>query len=313
MHKLRAFIRSRGLSVSTEGHYCRWIKRFIKYHSFNDPSEMMPKHVEQYLHHMVVVDEVTTNTQKAALNALAFLFNQFLGRPLGQIRVTKSKRRRKVPVVLSHHEALSLIAALASPWRLVAQLMYGSGLRINEALSLRINHIDFSGGLIVVNAGKGGKDRVTLLPESLIPSLEQQICMVQALHSADSRRGLGRTYIAGGKHSPTKSRAKQLGWQFLFPARSISFDVQKQVPVRYHLSDAAMSTQLKHATRSLGLTKNATPHTFRHSFATRLLESGQSIRVIQELLGHANVSTTEIYTHVLHKHGLDIASPLDAL
>jgi integron integrase len=310
IHRLRAFIRKRNLSLSTEKSYVNWTKRFIKFHGMKHPDEMGPEHVEQFLHSLAVVDVVTVNTQKAALNAMAFLFNQFLAMPLGQLNITSAKRKHKVPIVFSHKEALKVIGALAPPWNLMASIMYGSGLRVSEVITLRVKDIDFDNHRLVVENGKGGKDRVTMLPTTLTEQLTHQIDVTFSVHQSDLKRGHGSAYLAEQVSDKLSARSKEFSWQYLFPSNTLSFDLSSQLPRRHHVSEKTLQRQVKCSIIQCRLTKSGSPHTFRHSFATRLLEQGVSIRVIQELLGHASVTTTEIYTHVLHKRSLDIKSPL---
>ncbi len=311
IHRLRAFIRKRQLSWSTEKSYVNWVKRFIKFHRMKHPEEMKSAHVEQFLHHLAVDCHVTTNTQKAALNAIAFLFNQFLELPLGTLNITPAKKKRKVPVVFSHFEALAVIDTMSSPWKLMTNLMYGGGLRVNEVVSLRIKDIDFDNKRLIVENGKGGKSRVTVLPKSLTKALELQINNTYMQHQADLRRGLGSVYISDNIADRLSQDSKTFAEQYLFPARTISFDMASRTPRRHHVNEKSLQRKVKEAIAFSRINKNGTPHTFRHSFATRLLERGTSIRVIQDLLGHSDVSTTEIYTHVLMNKTLNIKSPLE--
>lgn len=313
MHKLRTFIRRHGLAATTEKNYCSWVKRFIRFHQYVHPSEMTKKHVEQFLHHLVVVEKVTINTQKSALNALAFLFNKFLDSPLGDLKITRAKRGPKLPTVLSHSEAIAVINSLLPPSKLVVQLLYGSGLRINEALSIRLKDLDFDANQLSVVNGKGTKNRFTILPTTLNEDLLFQIEIVKRLHHADLANGNGWTSADSNEINYLNRRLRSLPWQFLFPSNTISYDLESKRPVRSHISDSLIQRHVRIASKRCRLIKEVTPHAFRHSFATRLLESGTNIRVIQDLLGHANVSTTEIYTHVLHKHGYSLRSPIDDL
>ena len=313
MHKLRFHIRQQGLAASTERNYVGWIKRFIKYHQYLHPEKMSKQQVEQFLHHLVVVEGVTINTQKSALNALAFLFNQYLETPLGKLNITRAKRRPKLPSVLSHSEALAVINYLHPPSKLVVQLLYGSGLRINEALSIRLKDLDFDANRLSVVNGKGGKNRFIILPSQLHDDIRFQIEHVKRLHAADLANNGGWVMADENEISHNNKRLRELAWQYLFPANSLSYEIRFKRLVRHHLSESSIQRYVKKAVKQCELIKEVTPHTFRHSFATRLLESGTNIRVIQELLGHADVSTTEIYTHVLHKHGHAVLSPMDLL
>ncbi len=311
MHQLRAFIRSRNLSLATERAYCAWIKRYIKYYQFKHPRDLDHRHVEQFLHHLVVVDNVRKNTQKAALNSLAFLYNQFLQQPLGDLNITRSRRPRKLPVVLSHKEAMMIIESLDHPWRLITQLMYGSGLRVGEVVSLRVRDLDFDARLLRVSNGKGDKDRSTILPFELIDPLRQQILLVDQQLSTDLANGFGEVYVSAAAERLNLSARTELRWQYLFPSATLYFDHAARTARRHHVQDRTLQRKIKQVVKRRRILKDASCHTFRHSFATRLLEQGTNIRVVQELLGHASVSTTEIYTHVLNRKALSTQSPID--
>ena len=311
MHKLRAFIRAKNLAYTTEKTYCLWVKRYIFYHNKQHPEEMSVAHVEQFLHHLAVVKNVSISTQKTALNALAFLYNQFLDRPLGRIHITKATVQRRVPVVFSHQEAIAVIERLSHPWQLIASIMYGSGLRTSEAISVRVKDIDFDQHMIIVRSGKGGKDRRTILPEIVIDQLHEQIITVMRLHESDLKNGYGEVAMPNALSRKYPSAAKELAWQYLFPSYKFSRDPRSGVERRHHVYDRSLQRNVKNSIRACGIPKHASCHTFRHSFATRLLEQGNDIRTVQELLGHSNVETTEIYTHVLHKGVLGVRSPVD--
>lgn len=311
MHRLRHFIRIKGLSHATEQSYCGWVKRFIKYNHFQRPEQMNGQHVEQFLHHLVIANNVSVNTQKSALNALAFLYNQFLQMPLGQLNITKAKKQRTPPVVFSHDEAISVIQSLTHPWNLISQLMYGAGLRVSEAVRLRIQDIDFDNKIIKVERSKGGASRNTLLPTETINLLNRQFDIVGDLHDRDLRNGFGQVFISDSRADTELKTSSEFNWQYLFPSKTMSFDLVAQCPRRHHVQIKSVQRHIKQAIKRCRITKSASPHTFRHSFATHLLEQGTNIRVVQELLGHKNVSTTQIYTHVLHKDIFKIRGPLD--
>ena len=311
MHQLRAFIRSRNLAYKTEKTYCLWIKRYIFYHNKQHPKDMNAFHVEQFLHHLAVVENVSIGTQKVALNALAFLYNQYLNQSLGAIYITKAKVQRRVPVVFSHKEATAVIKSLNHPWQLLASIMYGGGLRTSESITLRVKDIDFEQQMIIVRSGKGGKDRRTILPESLCSQLHEQIIAVTRLHESDLTNGYGEVYMPDALARKYPSAAKELAWQYLFPSHKYSRDPRSGVERRHHVHDRSLQRNVKNAIRACRIPKHANCHTFRHSFATRLLEQGNDIRTVQELLGHSSVETTEIYTHVLHKGVLGVHSPMD--
>lgn len=312
MPKLRSFIRAKNLAYKTEKTYCQWIKRYIKYHRLTHPGELDGRHVEQFLHHLAVVDSVSISTQRTALNSLAFLYNQFLDQPLGKLNITPSRVPRKIPSVFSKREAAAVISHLSSPWNLAASLMYGSGLRTNEVLSLRVSDIDFERLVIAVMNGKGNKDRYALLPHILTSRLKDHIKLVKSIHTADLKNGLGETILPGARTLTNSLLAKEFGSQFLFPSSRLMYDLSAKKPRRHHIYDRSLQRQVKQAILNAGINKRASCHTFRHSFATHLLEQGTDIRTVQELLGHANVSTTQIYTHVLHTGILKTASPLDS-
>lgn len=309
--RLRAFIRSRNLSYRTEKAYVYWIKRLIKFHGMKHPEEMTYIHIEKFLNHQSSVVNTSKNTQKAALNAFSFVFNQFLQRPLGQLSIAFARRGRKLPTFFSHVEAMSIIDQLDPPWKLITQLMYGSGLRVSEVISLRVQDINFDDYVININNAKGQKDRRTLLPRGTIQPLRLQLEIVKQQHKLDLVRGLGFTYVEN--KNDIKGISSHFSQQYLFPAKTVSFDTTTQTQVRYHVSDKSVQRQVKFAIKRSKIEKEGSPHTFRHSFATRLLESGTNIRVIQELLGHSHVSTTQIYTHVSNKNSNKVSSPLDVM
>ncbi len=311
LDKMRAFIRSKNLSYRTEKTYIYWVKRYIKYHRLKHPETMHAGHVEQFLHHLAIVENVASNTQRAGLNALAFLYNQFLESPLGDLNITRARSTRRVPVVFSHKEAIEVIKYLSFPWKTIAEIMYGSGLRISEAIGLRVKDIDFDQMMIIVRQGKGGKDRRTVLPEIVIPQLKEQITAVLRIHRSDLEMGYGEVYLPGALARKYPSAAKDPAWQYIFPSVKLSRDPRANKIRRHHVLDRSLQRRVKQAIRTAGIPKHANCHTFRHSFATRLLEQGNDIRTVQELLGHSNVSTTEIYTHVLNRGVLGVRSPVD--
>ena len=311
MTRLRSFIRAKNLAYKTEQTYCFWIKRYLKYHKLQQPQNLSSQHVEQYLHHLAVVDNVSVGTQKVALNSLAFLYNQFLEQPLGNLNITKAKVSRKIPTVFSHKEATAIILNLTSPWKLLAQLMYGSGLRTSEAIKLRVKDIDFDHQMIIVRSGKGNKDRRTVLPDALAFDLQLQIQVVSKIHQKDISDGYGEVYMPNALNRKYRTASKQLPWQFLFPSHKLSKDPRTSDIRRHHVYDRSLQRNVKKAIQKAHIPKHASCHTFRHSFATKLLEQGNDIRTVQELLGHADVKTTEIYTHVLHKGVLGVKSPID--
>jgi integron integrase len=311
MHRLRADIRAKNLAYKTEKTYTHWIKRYIRFHNMTQPEKMGAQHVEQFLHHLAVVENVSVSTQKTALNSLAYCYNQFLKLPLGKLNITHAKVSQRVPVVFSHKEALAIIDGLLPPWKLIAKIMYGSGLRTSEVISLRVKDIDFDQDMILVRSGKGGKDRRTVLSDSIQSELHEQILHTAKLHEADLANGFGEVYLPNALHKKYPSAAKELAWQYVFPSFRLSVDPRSKILRRHHVNDRTLQKNVKKAILKARITKHASCHTFRHSFATKLLEQGNDIRTVQELLGHADVKTTEIYTHVLHKGVLGVRSPID--
>ncbi|HEY0892202.1 MAG TPA: integron integrase, partial [Cellvibrio sp.] len=253
------------------------------------------------------------NTQRTALNALIFFYNKFLNKNIEGLAPVRATKHRRVPVVFSHDEAVRIIQRLEQPYKLAVQLMYGAGLRLNECLALRVKDVDFSGNQLIVRAGKGGKDRRTVLPQALVGDLRQQITIVQKLHELDTVEGFGEVYMPNRLAEKYPQQARSLTWQFLFPSANRSVDPRSEVIRRHHLYDGTLQRKVKDALSEAKIFKHASCHTFRHSFATQLLVAGYDIRTVQELLGHSDVKTTEIYTHVLNKGGLGVRSPLDVL
>lgn len=317
LDRLRAFMRTRNLAYATEKTYIHWVLRYIRFNGRQHPETLSARHVDAFLSHLALQRHCSPSTQKTALNALVFLYREFLQHPLDDLNFSYSHKAPRVPVVFSHEEATAIISNLSGTNKLVAQLIYGAGLRINEALRLRIKDVDFSMHQITVRAGKGNKDRVTLLPETLIQPLRLQIDTVLALHQQDIADGYGEAYMpfALAKKYPAQARAP--AWQYVFAAAQLSDDPrnvdQTGNPVRrrHHVLDRTVQRAIAHAMRQAGIYKHGNSHTLRHSFATRLLESGYDIRTIQKLLGHADLKTTEVYTHVVKRGGFGVKSPVD--
>ncbi len=311
MDQLRQCIRQQRLAYSTEKTYTHWVKVFINYHNKRHPKDMGAAEVEAFLHFLALERRVTSNTQKTALNALVFLYRQFLQQPFENINITFAKYPQKIPTVFSHDEALRIIDSLHGSYRLMAQLMYGAGLRISEVLRLRVKDIDFSQRVIIVLFSKGNRHRRTIMPASIENELRAQIEKVSILHKEDLAAGFGSVYLPYALAKKYPNAPRELGWQYLLPASGIATDPRSGELRRHHVMDRTVQRKVKQAIRANNINKQASCHTFRHSFATRLLEQGYDLRTIQELLGHSDVSTTEIYTHVLNKGGRGVNSPLD--
>ncbi|MFT5603637.1 MAG: integron integrase [Paracoccaceae bacterium] len=269
--------------------------------------------VEVFLSHLAKERTCSVNTQRIALNALVYLYKRFMGLDIGDLAFKPAQVARRLPVVYSREEITAILSNLRGVHRLLVELMYGSGLRKAELLSLRIKDIDFGSNNIFVRGGKGNKDRTTMLPQRLIPSLKQQIAHVERLHTQDTTDDYGDVYLPDALNRKYPSTAKDTAWQFLFPSTRIEKDPRSSVLRRHHLHPSALSKQIRQAVRSAGVHKPAKSHGFRHSFATHLIESGYDLRTIQELLGHSDISTTEIYTYVVNRGGKGVMSPADSL
>ncbi len=311
MHKVRLDMRERGYAYATERTYCHWIKRFICFNGKKHPSVMGENEVNAFLSDLAVRKHCSPATQRIVLNALIYLYRKFLGRELDNLLFEKSRKTRRLPVVLSHTEVGLLLDHMQGLHRLMAELLYGSGLRLNELLSLRVKDIDFHMRTITVRSGKGDKDRTTLLPDKLIEPLKDQIAHVQKLHQRDLEDGYGDVYLPYALARKYPGGCHELAWQFVFPSTRIGACPRTGVLRRHHLHETALRKHVKKARMQAGINKLVHCHTFRHSFATRLLESGYDLRTIQKLLGHSDVKTTEIYTHVLRRGPMGVVSPLD--
>ena len=311
--QIRIHMRNNGLAYKTEKTYIHWIVRFIRFHNLKHPIEMGAAEVEQFLSHLALSRNIAQGTQRIALNSLAYLYNRFFQRPLGSITWKSARKPPRIPTVFSHEEAQSVIRLLPYPFSLMAKLMYGCGLRISECLRLRIKDIDFDMQTILVREGKGSKDRTTVLPASLAEQLRQQITRTLMLHKIDLENGYGKVYLpnALARKFPKAETAPE--WQFLFPAPRLSVDPTDGTVRRHHVVDRTLQKAVKEAIYKARIYKKAGCHTFRHSFATRLLEQNYDLRTIQTLLGHSDVATTQIYTHVVKRGALAVKSPVDII
>lgn len=313
MHKLRLHMRENGLAYRTEQTYTHWIKRFIYFHGKKHPKHMGENEIEAFLTDLGVRRDCSVSTQKIALNSLVYLYKRYMGLALENLDFSGAKLHRRLPVIYSRQEVQQIIEQLKDPYQLMVQLMYGTGVRKAELLSLRVKDIDFASNNIYVRHGKGGKDRTTMLPQALADKLRDQIIIVETRHQKDIEMGYGEVYMPNALARKSPTVAFELGWQFLFPASSIGVDPRNGVKRRHHIHPTTLSKQLKAVFRQLKLAKPARSHSFRHSFATHLLEGGYDLRTIQELLGHSDITTTEIYTHVVNRGGSGVLSPMDAL
>lgn len=313
LEQVRSRLRVKHYSIRTERSYVDWIKRFIWFHGKRHPKEMGVHEVEAYLSHLAVQRNVSASTQNQAKSALLFLYKDVLGVDLPWMdNVVKAKVPRRLPVVLTQTEALQVMQQFEGTLALMAGLLYGSGLRLMECVRLRVKDIEFSRCEILVREGKGNKDRVTMLPTSLVEPLKQHLIKVRALHEKDLAQGYGEVYLPNALARKYPNAGRQWGWQYVFPSRVLSIDPRSDAVRRHHADEKALQRAMRKAVSEAGIVKPATPHTFRHSFATHLLQSGYDIRTVQELLGHKDVQTTMIYTHVLNRGGRGVVSPLDA-
>lgn len=312
LDEVRQCLRSRHYSLRTEAVYLGWIRRFILANGKRHPREMGAAEVEAFLTALAVQGQVSASTQNQALSALLFLYRQVLGIDLPWMdNVVRAKRPLRVPTVLSREEVSRLLAAMEGRPRLLAALLYGSGLRLMECLRLRVKDVDFARNEIVVRDGKGGKDRRTVLPASLVDELKREAERVRVLHAADLGEGHGEASLPNALARKYPDAGRELGWQYLFPALRRSRDPRGGKERRHHFDDGVLSRALKIGCHRAGIAKPVSAHTLRHSFATHLLESGADIRTVQELLGHKDVATTQIYTHVLNRGAGGVLSPLD--
>lgn len=314
LDQVRHSLRVKNYSYMTEKAYVHWIKRFIFYHNVRHPIEMGESEVRDFINFLVIKQNVSASTQSVALNALLYLYKNVLSKPLQYIGdIVPSKKPRRLPTVLTPQEAHSILSQLNGQPKLVSSILYGSGLRLFECLKLRVKDIDFHYHSILVRDGKGQKDRITILPQNLVDPLKEHLSATKKLHEVFLKKGYGTVELPFALNRKYPNADKEWGWQYVFPARTVSKDPRSEAIRRHHLSPKTIQKAVRMAKTNLGITKKVGTHTFRHSFATHLLASGYDIRTVQELLGHRNVKTTMIYTHVLKKGGLAIRSPLDTV
>ena len=314
LDQVRGKIRLKHYSLRTEQAYVDWIKRFIWHFGKRHPRELGAADVEAFLTHLAVAGGVAASTQNQAKSALLFLYREVLGAELPWLdNVEQAKAPRRLPVVLTRDEVQAVFPHLSGIHWLICALLYGSGMRLMECLRLRVKDIEFARGEILVRDGKGFKDRVTMLPAIAVNPLREQLARARTLHDHDLAAGGGEVFLPYALARKYPQAAREWGWQHAFPSAQLSTDPRDGCVRRHHLQDQAVQRALKGAVHAAGIVKPATPHTLRHSFATHLLESGYDIRTVQELLGHSDVSTTMIYTHVLNKGGRGVRSPLDGL
>jgi integron integrase len=314
--------RFKHLAVRSEEAYWSWVVRLVRFFDSKiDPRNMSGGQLAEFLSHLARVDGVAASTQNQALNALMFLYREVLHREQAVADFERVRRPARLPQVLSRSEVSRVLSAVGPEHRLPLQLLYGTGMRLMELLRLRVKDLDFERNQIMVHGGKGDKDRSTMLPDKLKVELQQHLERVKLIHAEDLRKGLGAVWLPEGLARKYPSAAREWGWQWVFPAKGLAIDPEslpsgahgasRPALRRHHVKEDTLQRAVKQACARVGLTKNVSPHTLRHSFATHLLESGTDIRTLQDLLGHKNVATTQIYTHVMQKPGLGVRSPLD--
>ena len=312
LDQVRDVMRLKHYSLRTERTYCDWIARFIRFHKMRHPAQMGEGEMSEFLTHLARAGNVSAATQNQALSALLFLYKEVLKQRVGWLQnVERAKKPARLPVVLTRDEVHKVFAHLHGTARLMARLLYGSGLRLMECVRLRVKDIDFAYARITVRDTKSGRDRVTMLPVNIAAALQLHLNKVKLQHEQDLADGFGEVWLPDALSRKYPRTAREWSWQFVFPSSRISIDPRTQTKRRHHIDESALQQAVKRAVRSASLAKSASCHTFRHSFATHLLENGYDIRTVQELLGHKDVSTTMIYTHVLNKGGHGVPSPLD--
>jgi len=314
LDQVRSAIRTRHYSIRTEQAYVNWIRKFILFHNKRHPAEMGATEIGQFITDLAMKKHVAASTQNQALSAILFLYNEVLQQEIGTIdNLVWAKRPKRLPVVLTRDEVKAIMRQLSGTTWIMAMLLYGSGLRLMECLRLRVQDIDFTYKQITVRDAKGQKDRITMLPQILIDPLKQHLKKVKALHEKDLQAGYGTVYLPNALERKYRNANRQWNWQYVFPASQLSIDPRSGRKQRHHLDENVLQRAVKIAIQKAGINKHASCHTLRHSFATHLLEAKYDIRTVQELLGHQDLNTTMIYTHVLNKGGMGVSSPADSL
>ena len=312
LDQVRDVLRRRHYSYQTEKSYVQWIRRFVVFHNMKAPRDMGAPEVEAFLTHLAVHQKVAPSTQNQALSALVFLYREVYQRDTNWgLDAERATPTRYLPTVLTMEEVQRILKLLPGVYQLIAKVLYGSGLRLNEGLTLRVKDLDFAQSQIIVRNAKGRESRATILPSSLMEPLTQHLRWVKQIHQQDLEQGCGSVYLPYALERKYPNAEREWIWQYVFPAYSRSIDPRSGICRRHHLHESGLQKALKQAVRTMGIEKRVSCHTFRHSFATHLLQNGYDIRTIQELLGHKDVKTTMIYTHVLNRGGRGVRSPLD--
>jgi len=314
LDQVRVVIRKKHYSYKTEQAYIHWIKRYIFFNNKKHPKDMAEKEISRFISHLAINRRVASSTQNQALNSIIFLYKHVLHIEIGDLGpMERAKRPKKLPVVMTTQEVERILGLIDGTKGLIARLLYGCGLRLMECMRLRVKDLDFNMNQVIVRSGKGDKDRVTMLPESLKPFLKEQLKKSKILHEKDLKDGLGEVELPFALTRKYRNAAKEWHWQYVFPSEKLSRHPRTGRIGRHHLNESVLQKAVKIAARKAGIPKPVSPHAFRHSFATHLLESGYDIRTVQELLGHNDVSTTMIYPHVMNRGGMGAKSPLDML
>ncbi len=314
LERYRERIRAAHYSPMTERAYCHWVERFIAHGRIPRPGEPAESRINTFLTQLAVKENVSASTQNQALAALLFLYRQILGTEVGELKdLIRAKRPIHVPVVMTRDEVKTVLSVMSGEIRLMAMVLYGTGLRLNELITLRVQDIDFSRNIVSIHDGKGGKDRVTMLPAKIKLPLQEHLQRVKVIHAKDLAEGWGQAYLPAALTKKYPNAAREWRWQWIFPQKRRWHNVETKQEGRFHIDASVVQRAVRDAVMLSGITKHASCHTFRHSFATQLLENGYDIRSVQELLGHSDIRTTMIYTHVLNKGPGGIKSPLDGL
>ena len=313
LNEVVRILRVRGYAYKTEKSYVYWIRAYIKFNNDQHPKDMGEVEVERFLSHLAVNQNVAVNTQNQAFNALIFLYRHVLQRPLVGLDACRAKRPKKLPVVLSRPEIKSLLYELQGHHRLLASLMYGAGLRVSEALRLRVKDIDFYDARIHIHQSKGHKDRVVPIHPSLLIPLQRHLNLVKQWHETDLAAGFGEVYLPNALDKKYPKAASQWAWQFVFPSQKLSIDPRSGKKRRHHLHASTIQSAIKHATKRAEIHKHVGPHSLRHTFATHSIENGIEIHRVKDILGHESIETTKIYLHLTKQRGHDFTSPLEVL
>lgn len=313
LDQIKTVMRVNHYSKRTEEAYIKWIREFILFNKKNHPSNMGEKEISRYINYLATKRNVSASTQNLALCSIIYLYKQVLKKEINDIDLVRARKPKRLPVVFTRKEVKGIVEQLTGTSWLAVNLLYGGGLRLMECVRLRIKDIDFEYNQVIVRDGKGRKDRITIFPSIIKERLKQHIKKVESLHEKDLKDGNGSVYLPYSLDKKYTNAGKEFGWQYVFPSPQISFDTRTGKKGRHHIDEKVIQRVVKTAIRKTGIRKNGSCHTFRHSFATHLLEDGYDIRTVQELLGHEDLNTTMIYTHVMKKGGLGIKSPADTL